>query len=163
MIDTPEILAWPLVGSQLVIFGTAAFAMTAEPGSALRDGSSRSLVALWRVLALIILLMSPLRFLAVAAGMADSTLRGVAPFVPEIMRETFAGRMWEWRLATALLLAVAAWIPARPTVRAVMIFAVSASLLIFQSITSHAVDKGPPAIAIHFVHRGGRSEQQICR
>jgi len=105
------------------------------------------------VLALIVLAMSPLRLLSVGAGMAESSLREVIPMMPEIMRETFAGRVWTWRLATALLLALVAWIPAPSRFATTLIFAVSAVLLVFQSVTSHAIDKGAFAIAAHFVHQ----------
>jgi putative copper export protein len=148
------ILAWPLVGSQLLIFGTTAFALFAAPRDVVAgDVSKRSLVVLWRVLALIVLVMSPLRLLSVGAGMADSTFREVLPSMPQIMRETFAGRVWTWRLATALLLALVAWIPASGRLATALMFVISAALLGFQSVTSHAVDKGAFAIAIHFVHQ----------
>ncbi len=111
------------------------------------------MAALWRVLALVVLVMSPIRFLSVSAGMADSTFREVIPSIPQIMRETFAGRVWTWRLATALLLALAAWIPAPGRLATTVIFAISVALLAFQSITSHAVDKGAFAIAVHFAHQ----------
>jgi putative copper export protein len=148
------ILAWPLVGSQLLIFGTTAFALFAAPRDVVAgDVSRRSLVVLWRVLALIVLVASPLRLLSVAAGMADSTFREVLPSMPQIMRETFAGRVWTWRLATALLLALAAWVPASGRLTTSLMFVISTVLLGFQSVTSHAVDKGAFAIAIHFVHQ----------
>ena len=111
------------------------------------------MASLWRVLALIVLVMSPLRLLSVAAGMADSTFREVMPMMPQIMRETFAGRVWTWRLAAALLLAIVAWIPAPGRLATTLIFAVSAALLGLQSVTSHAVDKGAFAIAVHFAHQ----------
>lgn len=150
MIPQP-LLAWPLVGSQVLIFGTTAFALLAAP----RDGDvpGRHLAALWRVLALIVLVMSPLRLLSVAAGMADSTFREVLPSMPEIMRETFAGRVWTWRLATALLLALAAWIPAPGRLATASLAGISGTLLALQSVTSHAVDHGAFAIAIHFTHQ----------
>ena len=72
--------------------------------------------------------------------------------MPQIMRETFAGRVWTWRLATALLLAIVAWIPAPGRLATTLIFAVAAALLGLQSVTSHAVDKGAFAIAVHFAH-----------
>jgi putative copper export protein len=148
------ILAWPLVGSQLLIFGTTAFALFAAPRDVVAgDVSRRSLVVLWRVLALIVLVASPLRLLSVAAGMADSTFREVLPSMPQIMRETFAGRVWTWRLATALLLALVAWVPASSRLTTSLMFVISTVLLGFQSVTSHAVDKGAFAIAIHFVHQ----------
>jgi copper transport protein len=148
------IFAWPLVASQVLIFGTTAFALVAVPGSiAAGDRSLESLPKLWRVLALIVLVISPLRFLSVGAGMAESSLREVIPMMPEIMRETFAGRVWTWRLVTALLLALVAWILSPSRFATTLIFAVSAALLAFQSVTSHAIDKGAFAIAVHFVHQ----------
>ncbi len=153
MIPQP-IFAWPLVGSQVLIFGTAAFELVAAPRDVV-DGelSSRSMAKMWRILALIILVISPLRFLSVAAGMTDSTFREVVPMMPQIMRETFAGRIWTWRLATALLLALVAWIPTPGRPATALMFIISAALLAFQSITSHAVDKGAFAITIHFTHQ----------
>jgi putative copper export protein len=148
------ILAWPLVGSQVLIFGTTAFALFAAPRNVdAGDASSLRLAVLWRVLALLVLVISPLRFLSVAAGMADSTFREVLPSMPQIMRETFAGRVWTWRLAIALLLALVAWIPASGRLATTMLFVISAALLALQSVTSHAVDKGAFAITIHFVHQ----------
>ena len=153
MIPQP-IFAWPLVGSQVLIFGTSAFALVAAPRDVV-DGeiSSRSMATLWRILALIVLVISPLRFLSVAAGMADSTFREVVPMMPQIMRETFAGRVWTWRLATTLLLAIVAWIPAPGRFSTASICVISAVLLALQSVTSHAVDKGAFAITVHFAHQ----------
>jgi len=111
------------------------------------------MAALWRALALAVLVLSPLRLLSIAAGMADSTLRDAIPLLPEVMRETFAGRVWAWRLATALLLAIVAWIPAPGRSATTLMLVIAAALLALQSVTSHAVDKGPFAIAIHFAHQ----------
>jgi putative copper export protein len=147
------IFAWPLVGSQVLIFGTAAFALVAPRDARDRAVSGSGPAKLWRVLALIVLVVSPLRLLSIAAGMADSTFREVIPVMPQVMRETFAGRVWTWRLATALLLALAAWIPAPGRFATAAICVISAALLAQQSITSHAVDKGAFAIAVHFAHQ----------
>ncbi|HEY6299670.1 MAG TPA: CopD family protein [Candidatus Binatus sp.] len=152
MIPQP-IFAWPLVGSQVLIFGTAAFALVAPRDARDRAVSGSGPAKLWRVLALIVLVISPLRLLSIAAGMADSTFREVIPVMPQVMRETFAGRVWTWRLATALLLALAAWIPAPGRFATASICVISAALLAQQSITSHAVDKGAFAIAVHFAHQ----------
>jgi putative copper export protein len=153
VIEPSVILAWPLITAQLLIFGTAAFAILSASGQVVAgDGSTDSLVELWRGLALIILIISPLRFLSVAADMADSTLRQAIPFLPQIVRETFAGRVWAWRLGVATMLALAAWIPSRRMLP-ILMAAISTALLLFQSITSHAIDKGASAIAIHFVHQ----------
>ena len=136
------------------MFGTAAFALVAPPrDTAEGQVSSPSLAALWRVLALIILVVSPVRLLSIAAGMADSTFREAVPLMPQVMRETFAGRAWTWRLATALLLVIVAWTAPPGRLATTLIFAISAALLAFQSITSHAVDKGAFAVAVHFAHQ----------
>jgi putative copper export protein len=138
----------------VLIFGTTAFALWAAPHEVVEGGApSRSMTRLWRTLALIVLVMSPLRLLSVGAGMADSTFREVLPSMPQIMRETFAGRVWTWRLATTLLLALVAWIPAPGRLATLLMFVISAALLALQSITSHAVDKGAFAITIHFMHQ----------
>jgi copper transport protein len=137
----------------VLIFGTSAFALAAAPRVSDGDRLNRSMVSLWRVLAMVVLVMSPLRLLSVAAGMADSTFREVIPVMPQIMRETYAGRVWSWRLAVALLLALVAWIPASGKFAAAPMFVISAVLLAFQSATSHAVDRGTFAITIHFMHQ----------
>src|SRR6202167_428312 len=140
------IFAWPLVGSQILIFGTAAFALAAAPRDIAADAQwSRSMASLWRALALIVLVMSPLRLLSIAAGMAESTLRDAVPLLPEVMRETFAGRVWTWRLATALLLALVTWIPAPGRFATTLICAISAALIAMPPITTHAGDKGASA------------------
>src|SRR5271167_4088641 len=154
VVSPQPIFAWPLVGSQLLIFGTTAFALAAAPREIAADAQwGRSMASLWRALALIVLVMSPLRLLSIAAGMAESTLRDAIPLLPEVMRETFAGRVWAWRLATALLLAIVAWIPAPGRSATTLMLVIAAALLALQSVTSHAVDKGPFAIAIHFAHQ----------
>jgi putative copper export protein len=154
VIDPQPILAWPLVGSQVLIFGTTAFALLSAPREVVAgDVPGRGMVQLWRVFALIVLVMSPLRLLSVAAGMADSTFRAVLPSMTQIMRETFAGRVWTWRLAAALLLALAAWLPAPGRLATTLMFGIASVLLALQSVTSHAVDKGAPAIAIDFAHQ----------
>jgi copper transport protein len=154
VIDPQAMLAWPLVGSQVLIFGTSAFALVAAPREAVvGDGWNRSMASLWRVLALIVLVMSPLRLLSIAAGMADSTLRDAIPLAPEVMRQTFAGRVWTWRLVTALLLAIVVWIPVPGRLATSATLGISAALLALQSITSHAVDKGAFAIAADFTHQ----------
>jgi putative copper export protein len=138
----------------VLIFGTTAFALLATPAGAVADDAARGrLVALWRILATIVLVMSPLRFLSIAAGMADSTFREVLPSMPQIMRETFAGRVWSWRLGAALLLTIAAWVPAPGRVATTLMFGIAAVLLALQSVTSHAVDRGALAIAIDFAHQ----------
>src|SRR5260370_1409501 len=79
------------------------------------------------------------------------TLRKAITFVPQIVHETFAGRVWAWRLGVATMLAIAAWIPSRRMLP-ILLAAISTVLLLFQSITSHAIDKGAYSMPIHLLH-----------
>ena len=151
MIAQRALLAWPLLAAQILVFGTAAFALSLGPDSSgRRDQLIESLVPLWRGAALVDLAFSPLAFLAMAAGMADLTWRQTLPFVSDIIRQTHAGRVWELRFVVVTLFAIAAWLPkCRATF---VLFAISAALLFCDSLTSHAIDEGCAAVIIYFVH-----------
>lgn len=154
MIDTPAIFIWPVLTAQLLIFGTAAFALIFAPVT--HEGSrppSDALIALWRALAILNLLMSPLAFMEIASGMAQMSWLQVLPLLPEIMRETVAGRFWIWRLAIAMILALAMWIPARKGRLAIVALSLTAILIVLGSLTSHAIDKGAWVIAIYAIHQ----------
>ncbi|HUY37374.1 MAG TPA: CopD family protein [Candidatus Binataceae bacterium] len=154
MIAGPATFAWLLLVAQLLIFGTAAFALIAPdlPACAVSE-FNRRLATLWRVLALALLVISPLAFMDMACGMAQMRWWQVVPLVPEIVRETDAGRVWIWRIGVVVILAAAAWIPLRARVLAIAMLLLTALLLILASITSHAIDFGRLAIAVYFVHQ----------
>lgn len=154
MIAGPATFAWLLLVAQLLIFGTAAFALIAPdlPAGAV-SAFHRRLAALWRMLALALLVISPLAFMDMACGMAQMRWWQVVPLVPEIVRETDAGRVWIWRIGVVVILATAAWIPLRARVLAIAMLLLTTLLLILASITSHAIDFGRLAIAVYFVHQ----------
>ncbi len=155
MIAGPAIFTWPVLVAQLVIFGTAAFALLFAPtgiGSFGRD--SHDSMALWRGLGMLNLVMSPLVFMQIASGMAGASWMEVVPFVPRILRETLAGRIWIWRFIAVMLLAVVVWVPSRATWVALGALMLSAILLVLGSATSHAIDKGLPMVAIYAIHQG---------
>ena len=154
MIAGPATFAWLLLVAQLLIFGTAAFALIAPdlPACAVSE-FNRRLATLWRVLALALLVISPLAFMDMACGMAQMRWWQVVPLVPEIVRETDAGRVWIWRTGVVVILAAAAWIPLRARVLAIAMLLLTTLLLILASITSHAIDFGRLAIAVYFVHQ----------
>ncbi|MHB8383233.1 MAG: CopD family protein [Candidatus Binataceae bacterium] len=146
--------AWLLLAAQLLIFGTAAFALIvwrlpACPSAAFH----RRLVALWRGLALALLAISPLAFMDMACAMAQMRWWRVLPLVPEILRETDAGRVWIARMGVVAMLAAAAWIPMRARRVALAMLALTTILLVLASITSHAIDFGPFAIGVYFAHQ----------
>jgi copper resistance protein D len=154
LIAGPATFAWLLLVAQLLIFGTAAFALIAPdlPAGAV-SAFHRRLAALWRMLALALLVISPLAFMDMACGMAQMRWWQVVPLVPEIVRETDAGRVWIWRIGVVVILATAAWIPLRARVLAIAMLLLTTLLLILASITSHAIDFGRLAIAVYFVHQ----------
>lgn len=151
MIDTPAILTWPVLVAQLVIFGTAAFALMFAP-VAIEESNGRRRM-LWRALAILNLAMSPLLFLEIVSGMAQATWMQVLPFIPQIMRETLAGRFWMWRFAAVVMLAMVVWIPVREMLVAFAALALASLLIVLGSLTSHAIDKGVLAVAIYSVHQ----------
>jgi putative copper export protein len=147
------LIAWPVLTAQLLIFGTAAFALSlGGDARGQRDQLIATLLGLWRGLGLIVLLISPLLFLEIAAGMAGTDALGALPFVREVLRETHAGCVWEWRLPIAIMLAVGAWLPLEKRLSAVFLLVASAALLLCESLTSHAINKGAAAVIIQFVH-----------
>jgi putative copper export protein len=153
LIAQRALLAWPLLAAQIVVFGTAAFALSLGPGSAgRRDQLIECLVPLWRGAALIDLAISPFTFLAMAAAMADLPWRQTVPLVPDIIRQTHAGAVWEWRFMVVTLFAIAAWLPTRRVVATLVLLALSSVLLFCDSLTSHAIDKGFAAVIIYFIH-----------
>jgi putative copper export protein len=148
------VLTWLVVASQLLIFGTAACVLLGEPvGVTATNRPPRNVAALWRGLSLANLAVSPFAFLATASAMADQSWRGVLPFVPQILRDTHAGRVWTWRFGAAVVLAIAAHIPARRNAASLALCAICAALILLASLESHAIDKGHLAVAIYAVHQ----------
>src|SRR5207244_3315590 len=106
-------------------------------------------VMLLRVLAILNLAMSPLVFIEMASEMAQTTWAQVIPLIPQIMRETMAGRIWMWRLAAVVTLAIVVWLPLRPKIVAFAALVLSVMLLVLGSLASHAIDKGVLVVAIY--------------
>jgi putative copper export protein len=153
LIAGPAIFTWPVLIAQLVIFGTAAFALMFAP---LVPGDyAGDPIMLWRGLAILNLVMSPMVFMEMASGMAQASWMEVLPLVPRILRETFAGRIWTWRFLVVVMLAIIVWIPARATLVALGGLTLSAILLTLGSFTSHAIDKGLPMVAVYTLHQAG--------
>lgn len=147
------LVAWPLLVCEILIFGTAAFALVIVPAAA--DGRDRLeavMVPWWRALSLVVLVLSPLGLLVETSAMAGVSLGKAFPLLGEVMTDTHVGRMWTWRLSVALLLTVAAWIRARRPLRETAMFSIAAVLLILDSLSSHAIDHGVVAVAIYFLH-----------
>ncbi len=153
MIVDRTLLAWPLVVTTVVIFGTAAFVL-------LSTGGGRydltvvvpPLLSVWRLFALVTCLVSPFVLLDVTAEMATVSWAGALPLVPEVLAETHAGRVWECFLPVALLLLLAGYLPIPQSIKVSMLFVLAGVLLFLQALLSHAIDKGRLAVTAYFLH-----------
>jgi len=147
------LLVWPLVVSLVTIFGTASFVLLSagERVSDFQDAAV-SLLTLWRVLAAMIFLVSPLVLLKITGDMAGMSLASAVGFVPQVLAETHAGGVFEWFLPVALVVLLGAWIPLPQLIRTAMLWLFAAILLLLQALLSHAIDKGVLAVSVYFVH-----------
>jgi putative copper export protein len=147
------LLGWPLVVSLVTTFGTAGFVLLSarERIFDLRAAAA-SLLTLWRVLTAVTFLVSLLVLLKVTADMADVSWMSAVRFVPQVLVETHAGRVFEWFLPIALVLFLSANIPLPTSVKTAMLFLVTGVLLLLRAMLSHAIDHGSIAVAIYFLH-----------
>ncbi len=147
------LLGWPLVVSLVIIFGTTGFVLLSarERVFDLRAAAA-SLLTLWRLLTAVTLLVSPLVLLKVTADMAGISWTSAVGFVPQVLAETHAGRVFEWFLPIALMLFLTANIPLPKSVGTAMFFLLTGVLLLLRAMLSHAIDKGSIAVAVYFLH-----------
>ena len=145
------IVAWPLLVAEILIFGTTAFALllAPEPQS---EGIASALTPLWRGLALLAALVSPLALLVGTANMADVSLRAAVPFLAQVVRETHFGHVWSWSFPLTLALLVIPWAPGRGPLKTAALSLVSGALLLLVSFSSHAIDRGRIALIVYFTH-----------
>jgi putative copper export protein len=144
------LLEWPIVVAAVTLFGTSAFILLV-PGDE-REIATAALVPLWRAMAVLTLLLSPLAVVDVTAEMAGVSWEGAVPLVREAMTQTHAGRVWEWFLPTAFLLIVATLAPVSRRTGTAIVLGAASVLLLLEALLSHAIDKGRLAVAIYFVH-----------
>jgi len=145
------IVAWPLLVAEILIFGTTAFALllAPEPQS---EGIASALTPLWRGLALLAALLSPLALLVGTANMADVSLRAAVPFLAQVVGETHFGHVWSWSFPLTLALLVIPWTPGRGPLKTAALSLVSGALLLLVSFSSHAIDRGRIALIVYFTH-----------
>jgi putative copper resistance protein D len=145
--------AWPLLAMEVLILGTVIFTVwvaPADPGE--RSHLQRTFAPLWRALSVVTLAFSPLGLLVDTSAMAKVPLSKAFALLPEVMSETHMGRMWAWRLGFAVLLTIATWLSTQRFIGMIAIATVAAALLLLGSFSSHAIDKGLPAVAPYFIH-----------
>ena len=149
------LLVWPLLIAHTVIFGTAAFVAIA-PGGRTRPVVGAMLPA-WRALAMLAVIFSPPFLLLTAANMGDVRMRVALPLLPEVVQETHFGHVWASSFGLTLALAIAAWLPGRGAAKAAVLAAIDGALLLLDSFSGHAIDRGRVAVAVYFAHEAAAS------
>jgi putative copper export protein len=144
---------WPLLTAQTIVFGTSAFTLILARAPECEPwGLAASSTPLWRVLSLIALVFSPVVLLVNTAAMADTAVARAFPLMAEVARETHFGHVWICQFILTVALATVAWTPARDSLRTGLLCAIAGVLLLLLSLAGHAIDRGPRAIAIYFIH-----------
>jgi putative copper resistance protein D len=140
-----------LLVAEILIFGTTAFALllAPEPQS---EGIASALTPLWRGLALLAALLSPLVLLVGTANMGDVSLRAAIPLLPQVVRETHFGHVWSWSFPLTVALLVIPWTPGRGPLKTAALSLVAGALLLLVSFSSHAIDRGRIALIVYFTH-----------
>jgi|SRR5208282_3886 len=147
------LLQWPLATATVTIFGTAAFAFIVRRV----DGCSAErtvavLLPVWRIMAVITVLVSPLMLLGLTAEMAAVSWREAIALVPQVMAQTHSGAVWRWFIPIAIVLLICTLVPMRHLARTVTSLGLAAVLLLLEALMSHATDKGLLAVGIYFIH-----------
>ena len=146
--------AWPLLVAEVLMFGTAAFFLLIAPtANFLEEGLGRAFESVWRVLALVTLVCSPLALLINTADMAGVSFGAALPLLPQVLWGTHFGHVWTWSFAATVALLMVARLPIPTATRARGLCVFAALLLLFGSLMSHAIDTGALAVGVHFIHQ----------
>ena len=147
------IVAWPMLLAEVLIFGTAVFALLVAPTSVVQpEQVNRVFAPLWGGLAVVTFVFLPLVVIVDTASMADSSLRQAFSFLLQVLRETHLGRIWSFSFPLAAALLIVAWMPGHRTRKTAMLCALAALLLLLTSLSSHAIDRGAIAVIVYFIH-----------
>ena len=143
---------WPLLASEVLIFGTAIFVLLIAPAGDSDEAMAEALAPLWRGLATLAFVISPIVLLVDAAAMANVALVQTIPVIPEVMLGTHLGRTWLWSFPVTAILAAVAWRPGGHRLKSAALALLAGTLLLAGSLSSHAIDHGALAVAIYFIH-----------
>ena len=147
------LLEWPLVLALITVFGTGAFAQFFTPSSAAYSEAVMSALSpLWRGLAVVAVLISPLVLLDITAEMAAVSWWAAIPLMPKVMTDTHVGRVWTCFLPATVLLLVSTFLPRRYARRTRALLTLTTPLLFLNALSSHAIDKGWTTVAVYFIH-----------
>ena len=141
-----------LLAAPLVVFGLALFMLKVAPAEAFPDGHNPAFRILLRLLALLQLLLWPVKLFSNVASMAGVPLSQAASFAPEVLRETHFGHDWLATAPLALALVAVAWMPGHAPTRARLLVQISAAMLVLWALSSHAIDFGFATVAVYSLH-----------
>jgi putative copper export protein len=147
------LLEWPLVLAVITVFGTVAFTLFCAPsGDAHSEAVVVALSPLWRVLAVLALLIAPLVLLDITAEMATVSWWEAIPLMRAVMTDTHVGQVWACFMPATVLLLAGTFLPQQHSFSTIVLLALATLLLLFDALSSHATDKGLLAVAVYFVH-----------
>jgi len=144
------VLEWPILFAELAAFGSSAFIFLAP--REMRTAACRAMLPWWRVLAMVMVVISPLAVLNTTAEMAGVPWHRALGLWPEVLSQTHAGHMWRGILALAVLLLTFGLLRVTPELAGAALLYLTPVLLYLQALMGHAIDHGNLAIAIYFVH-----------
>ena len=152
------LLAWPSLLAVELTLGSAALSLmlgfSNRADSRTTSGSvAGAMTRSWRLLAIINLLFSILMVVNTVAEMAGVRWVDALPLIGEAVRQTHAGRVWEFQLPAGLVLLLITWIPKRESLRELLLLPTCAAILLMGSLTSHAIDGGAATVAVHLIHQ----------
>jgi copper resistance protein D len=147
------VIGFPMLVCEVLSFGLAGFAVIVARGEGHRDARASALTII-RFLAIAALIIAPIVLAHQTAEMADVSMRDAIAIIPMVLRQTHEGRVWVWRIAILIALAIASWV-APIQARAPILLPIGAALLLMRALASHAIDHGPIAIAIYAAHEIG--------
>jgi putative copper resistance protein D len=147
------LLQWPLAFASAALFGTAAFAlMTARVDGNGLESTVSAMSPIWRAMALVVALLSPLLLLDLTGEMAMVSWPQAVPLVSEVLGQTHFGEVWRWALPIAFLLLIGAFAPMASFFKAWLLLGASGVLMLLEAMLSHAVDKGSIAVVVYLIH-----------
>jgi putative copper resistance protein D len=147
------LLEWPLAFASLTIFGTTVFLLAARGfGEVQLDATIAAMLHAWRVMALAIVVISPLMLVVITVEIAAVPWREAIPLIPQVVAQTHPGEVWRWSLPAALLLLVVTMVHMGSAAKIWLIAGLSGLLMLLQAMLSHAADRGSLAVLIYLVH-----------
>jgi putative copper export protein len=147
------IVVWLGLATVAALYGGATFVLLVKrPATEHLAPAPAALATLYRVLATLAVILVPLGFWLRTAVGTHTSLSEALQLIVGIMRDTRVGRLYGVRVALALGLFSAAWMPARTPFKEGALAVLGALWLCARAAQSRAFDDGPLALSVYAVH-----------